>query len=115
MSVESRALESVIPLAEGEVVEVVGVPVLRAPCWSAGRRLRLYAVHTVAPLGPHRQGWGRQLAWLARAVGGERNPVVVAGDVNATRWHRGLSRLLALGLDDAHERRGRGWAGNRPS
>ncbi|HET9290524.1 MAG TPA: hypothetical protein VFQ49_05525 [Actinomycetes bacterium] len=64
---------------------------------------------TVAPLGPDRQRWRRQLAWLARAVGGERDP---GGGrrLNATRWHRGLSRLLALGLDDAHERRGRGWA-----
>lgn len=61
-----------------------------------GRRLRLYAVHTVAPLGPDRDRWRRQLAWLARAVGGERDPVVVAGDLNATHWHRGLSRLLRL-------------------
>jgi endonuclease/exonuclease/phosphatase (EEP) superfamily protein YafD len=108
-------LWSRLPLVEGEVVEVAGVPVLRATLLVGGRRLRLYVVHTVAPLGPDRDRWRRQLAWLAGAVVRERDPVVVAGDLNATRWHRGLSRLLALGLDDAHERRGRGWAATWPS
>ncbi len=107
-------LWSRLPLVRPQVIAVAGVPVIRATVLLGGRRLRLYVVHTVAPLGPDLDRWREQLAWLEQAVQHERDPVVVAGDLNATRWHRGLSRLLAEGLDDAHERRGRGWAATWP-
>jgi endonuclease/exonuclease/phosphatase (EEP) superfamily protein YafD len=107
-------LWSRLPLTRSQVTEVAGVPMLRATVLLGGRRLRVYVVHTVAPLGDDLDRWRRQLAWLHQAVGQERDPVVVAGDLNATRWHRGLSRLLARGLDDAHERRGRGWVATWP-
>jgi endonuclease/exonuclease/phosphatase (EEP) superfamily protein YafD len=102
------------PLAQAQVTTVAGAPVIRATVLLGGRRLRLYVVHTVAPLGEDLDRWREQLAWLDQAVRRERGPVVVAGDLNATRWHRGLSRLLAERLDDAHERRGRGWVATWP-
>ena len=107
-------LWSRLPLAGAHVTEVAGVPVIRATVLLDGRRLRLYVVHTVAPLGADLDRWREQLAWLDRAARQERDPLVVAGDLNATRWHRDLSRLLAGGLDDAHERRGRGWRATWP-
>jgi endonuclease/exonuclease/phosphatase (EEP) superfamily protein YafD len=107
-------LWSRLPLARSEVTTVAGVPVIRATVLLDGRRLRLYVVHTVAPLGDDLHRWREQLVWLDQAVRRERDPVVVAGDLNATRWHQGLSRLRAERLDDAHERRGRGWAATWP-
>ena len=90
--------------------EVAGVPMIRATLLLGGRPLRLYVAHTMAPLGPDLDRSRQQLAWLDRAARREPGPLVVAGDLNATRWHGGLARLLADGLDDADERRGRGWA-----
>jgi endonuclease/exonuclease/phosphatase (EEP) superfamily protein YafD len=107
-------LWSRLPVARVQVAEVAGVPMLRATLLLGGLSLRLYVAHTVAPLGSDRDRWRQQLAWLDRAARRERGPLVVAGDLNATRWHRGLARLLAAGLDDAHERRGRGWAATWP-
>ena len=102
-----------LPLAEASEVEVEGATMLRVTLMVSGRRVPLWAVHTVAPIGPNRDRWRRQLAWLSRVARQDR-PLIVAGDLNATRWHRGLGKLLADGLDDAHERRGRGWAATWP-
>jgi endonuclease/exonuclease/phosphatase (EEP) superfamily protein YafD len=107
-------LWSRLPVLHPEVTEVAGVPIVRATLLLGGRPVELYVVHTVAPVGDDLERWRAQLAWLDRAVRQEPGPLVVAGDLNATRWHRGLSRLLAGGLDDAHERCGRGWAGTWP-
>jgi hypothetical protein len=87
-------------VAEGEQVEVAGVPVLGATLPPGGRRLRLYVVHTVAPLGPDRERWRRRLAWLARAVGRERDPVVVA-DLVLPREGASVGRPMAYhrGMD----------------
>jgi endonuclease/exonuclease/phosphatase (EEP) superfamily protein YafD len=101
------------PLLETDEVQVEDVTMLRVAMTVGGRRVPLWAVHTVAPVGPNRDRWHRQLAWLASAARQDR-PLIVAGDLNATRWHRGLGKLLADGLDDAHERRGRGWAATWP-
>lgn len=42
-------------------------------------------------------------------------PVVVAGDLNATREHLPLKRLLAEGLSDAREQSGSGWLPTFPT
>jgi endonuclease/exonuclease/phosphatase (EEP) superfamily protein YafD len=51
------------------------------------------------------------------ALAREHAPLVVIGDFNATDDHRGLRRLLGLGLHDAAVRRGKGlamtWPRNR--
>jgi endonuclease/exonuclease/phosphatase (EEP) superfamily protein YafD len=107
-------LWSRLPIVHPEVTVVAGVPIIRATLLVGRRTLDLYVVHTVAPLGDDLERWRAQLAWLDRAARQEHGPLVVAGDLNATRWHQGLSRLLAGGLDDAHERRGRGWARTWP-
>jgi endonuclease/exonuclease/phosphatase (EEP) superfamily protein YafD len=102
-----------LPLTEASEVDVEGATMLRVTMIVAGRRVPLWAVHIVAPVGPNRDRWRRQLAWLGRVARQDR-PLIVAGDLNATRWHRGLGKLLTDGLDDAHERRGRGWAATWP-
>jgi endonuclease/exonuclease/phosphatase family metal-dependent hydrolase len=108
------ALWSRFPLADAEVQEVQGMPLIRATIVLGGRRLRLYTVHMVAPLASDRVRWRAQLRWLAQALSDERGPLVVAGDFNATRYHPSFRRLLSDRLGDAHERRGRGWAATWP-
>jgi endonuclease/exonuclease/phosphatase family metal-dependent hydrolase len=102
------------PLTDERVKDVGGIPFVSATVGLGGRRLRLYTVHMVAPLGNDRSRWRTQLRWVDAAVQGERGPLVVVGDFNATRFHRSLRRLLSDRLVDAHERRGRGWATTWP-
>jgi endonuclease/exonuclease/phosphatase family metal-dependent hydrolase len=108
-------LWSRFPLTDERVQEVSGMPFISATVDFGGRRLRVYAVHMVAPLGHDRSRWRAQLRWVDAALHGERGPLVVAGDFNATRYHRSFRRLLSDRLVDAHERRGRGWATSWPA
>jgi endonuclease/exonuclease/phosphatase (EEP) superfamily protein YafD len=102
-----------LPLSDAQVTEVAESTMILVDVEVGGRPVALCAVHTVAPLGPARERWRRQLDWLAQ-VARRRRPLIMAGDFNATHWHRRLSRLLSSGLDDAHERAGRGWAATWP-
>jgi endonuclease/exonuclease/phosphatase family metal-dependent hydrolase len=108
-------LWSRLPLTDEQVQDVGGMPFISATVGLGAHRLRVYAVHTVAPLGNDRSRWRTQLQWVDAAVQDERGPLVVAGDFNATRYHRSFRRLLSDRLVDAHERRGRGWATTWPA
>jgi endonuclease/exonuclease/phosphatase family metal-dependent hydrolase len=108
-------LWSRFPLAEAAVHHVGGMPLIRATVVLGDRRLRFFTVHTVAPLGDDRPRWRAQLRLIDEALRREGGPLVIAGDFNATRYHRSFRRLLSDRLVDAHERRGRGWATTWPS
>jgi endonuclease/exonuclease/phosphatase (EEP) superfamily protein YafD len=96
------------PLVDDDVVEVDGRPiVIRATAMTDRGPLRLYSVHVVAPVGGGRQAWASELGRVAAAVRGERQPVLVAGDFNATWAHRAFRRLLHAGLTDGAAARGR--------
>jgi endonuclease/exonuclease/phosphatase family metal-dependent hydrolase len=107
-------LWSRLPVADSQVQDVHGMAVITATILVGGHRLRLYTVHTVAPLGDDRARWRDQLRWVEEEIRRERGPVVVTGDFNATRHHPSFRRLLRHRLADAHERRGRGWATTWP-
>jgi endonuclease/exonuclease/phosphatase (EEP) superfamily protein YafD len=107
-------LWSHLPVADSQVQDVHGMAVIKATILVGSRRLRLYSVHTVAPLGDDRVRWQAQLRWVEEEIRRERGPLVVAGDFNATRYHHSFRRLLSERLGDAHERRGRGWATTWP-
>ncbi len=65
-------------------MSVRGRPVLvRVTVEFGGSRVRLFAVHTVAPFGGARSEWVEGLEALAVAVRDETRPVVLAGDFNA--------------------------------
>jgi endonuclease/exonuclease/phosphatase (EEP) superfamily protein YafD len=108
------ALWSRLPLAEPQVLDVGGMPLIRVTVVLGARRLRLYTVHMVAPVGEGRVRWKAQLRRVGDELRGEVRPLVVAGDFNATRYHPSFRRLLSDRLADAHERRGRGWAATWP-
>jgi endonuclease/exonuclease/phosphatase (EEP) superfamily protein YafD len=107
-------LWSRFPLAEAQVHSVRGMPLITATVILGDRRLRFFTVHTVAPLGDDRPRWRAQLRWIDEALRRESGPLVIAGDFNATRYHRSFRRLLSDRLVDAHEQRGRGWATTWP-
>jgi endonuclease/exonuclease/phosphatase (EEP) superfamily protein YafD len=106
-------LWSRFPLADTEVQEVGGMPMIKATIVLGGRRLRLYTVHMVAPVGGDRDRWRAQLRQVGHEIDGERGPLVVTGDFNATRHHPSFRKLLSR-MGDAHEERGRGWARTWP-
>jgi endonuclease/exonuclease/phosphatase (EEP) superfamily protein YafD len=107
-------LWSRLPVADSQVQDVHGMAVIKATILVGSHRLRLYSVHTVAPLGDDRVRWRAQLRWVEEEIRRERGPLVVAGDFNATRYHHSFRRLLSERLEDAHERRGTGWATTWP-
>jgi endonuclease/exonuclease/phosphatase family metal-dependent hydrolase len=103
-------LWSRFPLANVRVQDVYGMPFISVTVTSAGRRLRIYTVHLIAPLGGDRVRWRAQLRWLDKEFGGQHGPLLVSGDFNATRYHPSFRRLLSDRLGETHERIGRGWA-----
>ena len=77
--------------------------------------LRLVGLHAPRPMDFHDNDydgyWRRVLPLLA----GERHPVVVVGDFNATQYSRVYEQIKADGLRSAHEDRGRGYATSWPN
>jgi endonuclease/exonuclease/phosphatase (EEP) superfamily protein YafD len=103
----AAAVVSRWPLTEDDIVSVRGRPILvRATVDFAGRPVRLFAFHSIAPVGGGRQEWAADLQALGTAVVAEPRPVLVAGDFNATWGNRSFRRLLGLGLTDAAAARG---------
>jgi endonuclease/exonuclease/phosphatase (EEP) superfamily protein YafD len=102
------------PLSNAQVLDGGGVPFIRATVLLGPRRLRIYNVHTVAPLDGDRTRWRAQLRRVEQEIEDERGALVLAGDFNATRYHPSFRRLLSNRMADAHEERGRGWAATWP-
>jgi endonuclease/exonuclease/phosphatase (EEP) superfamily protein YafD len=108
------AILSRLPLEDSKSLLVAGLPVPSTTVVVGDRRVRLYDVHTRAPMGREISTWKAQLAELRRLVRGDEGPRVVAGDLNATSGHRAFRELLGAGLRDAHVDRGRWWATTWP-
>jgi len=110
------AILSRFPLEDIEACTIAGMPMARATVVVGHHRLRLYNVHTRAPFGPGGLAlWKAQLEGLARVVGEEPGPLVLAGDFNAASGHRPFRSVLAAGMRDAHMDRRRWWATTWPS
>ena len=108
------AIYSRLVLEEGHVWSVGDTPMTRAVLVVAGRRVRLFNVHTTSPL-TRAWSWNRELRALAAEVNVEDGPVLLAGDFNATRDHAGMRRLLRTNLVDAHDETGRAGAATWPA
>lgn len=109
------AVLSRLPLEDTGPWRCAGLVMARTTVVVGDRRLRLYVVHTRAPLGPGGAGhWEEQLAALAEVARTEPGPLVLAGDFNASSGHRAFRDLLATGLRDAHVAGGRWWATTWP-
>ncbi len=108
-----------LPLEDAQTWRAGGQPMTRCTVQVGTTHVRLYNVHTRGPTRARdRSRWAAQLTGVAAALREESTPLVVAGDFNATRYHRSFQVVLDHGrLRDGHFERGRGlvatWPANR--
>jgi endonuclease/exonuclease/phosphatase (EEP) superfamily protein YafD len=112
---ETVGLFSRLPLRDTGVRRAAARALPRATVTVAGQDVRLLAAHPLPPVGVLTGLWRRSLADLAAEVEALALPAVVAGDLNADRDHAAFRALLAAGLRDAHDERGRGLARTWPA
>ncbi len=105
------------PIARSELVDLEGVPMIDATVTPRdGASLRVMAVHTLPPVDEtYAAVWRAQLATLAARVRAIDEPLVVAGDLNATLFHDGVRALVRAGVADVHDAVGRGHASTWPN
>ena len=75
---------------------------------------RLLAVHPAQPVGWPRT-WLRDLDTVRERAAAASGPMLVAGDLNATRDHEPFRAILDTGLRDAAEQAGSGWQPTWPA
>jgi endonuclease/exonuclease/phosphatase (EEP) superfamily protein YafD len=114
---DARFEELGAEVSEGSPVDSpVSEPMVVADLTVDGRALRLLAVHTLPPFDRrYAEVWRRQCAALVSRVAEEERPLVLAGDLNATPFHRVIRELEGLGLSDGHGAVGRGLATTFPT
>jgi endonuclease/exonuclease/phosphatase (EEP) superfamily protein YafD len=108
-SPEDVELFSRLPLHDVERARAVPeLPQPRAVVQVAGVDVRIRGAHPLPPIHGYEATGRRSLAELLDEVRAEDLPLVVAGDLNADRHLPVFDDLLAEGLRDAAEERGRG-------
>lgn len=120
-SARGAAVYSKRPLTAGLVIDLGRgrrAPSARVQV-ADGVEVTLFAVHLVSPYAKVREErWRENFDTLQRTIPTIEGPFVLAGDFNATRWHRFFGRLLDEGLTDAHEHAGKGltmsWPTDKP-
>lgn len=112
------AIYSRYPLTDAETFEADGVPMTRATVTAHDRSIRLYNVHTVSPSNGHQVShWNGSHRGLLDALEKEDPRIlIVAGDLNATRYHRWYREVTSrFALESAHDACGRGNATSWPN
>jgi endonuclease/exonuclease/phosphatase (EEP) superfamily protein YafD len=100
------------PLVDEQILDVAGLPMLTIGVDLGPVTVRVWNVHTRAPtLTGRRLLRDAQLSVMADLRRFEHQPLVAAGDFNATYWHDELADLLATDLRDAHAVVGLGLTG----
>lgn len=112
---ETVGLFSRFPLRDVERRRIGGRVLPRATIEVGGADVRVLAAHPLPPLSIYTDVWRASLADLAAESRATDLPTVVAGDLNADRDHAAFRDLLATGLRDAHDERGRGLARTWPA
>lgn len=114
---EATVVWSRLPLSAERIVMLGTTRNVLVPVEGPGHaRWHLLAVHTLPPARreTHRH-WVQTVDGVGEAAAQAGDPVLVVGDLNASRWHPVLRRLLRrTGLVDAHEVLGRRWARSWP-
>jgi endonuclease/exonuclease/phosphatase (EEP) superfamily protein YafD len=108
------AIYSKLPLTDVRIVQPDDSPTIVARVAVDGRPVSLLNAHAVGPsegITAHRESVD-VIRELTRDL---PRPRVIAGDFNATPYNRTMHRMADMGLDSAHERRGRGLAVTWPS
>ncbi len=112
------AMWSRLPLGESVPLVVPGTPPLGRAVRVGGTEVDLFGVHPLPPLDAERRvSWRAQLEAYGELAGrADRagRPLLIVGDLNATRWHPPLTKLLGS-LNDIHESRGEGLSRSWPA
>lgn len=97
------ALFSRVPLDEVRILTSadIGSPIITMPCIQAhlthaGHAMTFLGIHPLPPMGKAQaSSRDAQMQALARWVSNIPNPVMIAGDLNATPWSHGMDLLTA--------------------
>lgn len=102
-------IASAFPLSDIRVVSRFGRPlVVEATVHLRGNAIRLWVVHTTAPLGAAFEEWRDQLRSIGVEAGRQGvGKLLVVGDFNATWGNRGFREILSEGLTDGAAARAR--------
>ncbi len=91
-----------IASSSAELVSKNGFPLLKVRLAAPGGAVTFIAGHPLPPITPE---WAAAMdefmAAMAREVAAESGPVIVAGDLNSTRWSRKSQPLVDAGLIEA--------------
>ena len=111
------AIYSRFPIVAGGTWSAGGVPMTRATIDVDGRAVRVYNIHPVSPSNAHQFGhWNESYRGLIEALRAEdARSLIVAGDYNATHFHRWYQRVRGFGLESAHAACERGNATTWPN
>ena len=112
---ETVGLFSRLPLRDVTTRTSAARSLPRATVSVEGVDVRVLAAHPLPPVSVFERLWRASLADLATEARRVDLPLVVAGDLNADRDHAPFRDLLATGLRDAHDERGRGLARTWPA
>jgi endonuclease/exonuclease/phosphatase (EEP) superfamily protein YafD len=109
-----QAIYSRLELHDVRVIIREFWPTISARVEVDGRAVHLVDVHAIGPL----HGMDKHRATVDSILSVAESlpePRIVAGDFNATPYNETMHRFFDLGLDSAHERRGRGLDGTWPN
>lgn len=107
-------LWSRLPQSDGRALDGLTSRTVQAVVESQAGPITVLAPHPAAPGLFAHDRWSEDLAALAVMVAEVEGPLVVVGDLNATRDHRGFRDLEAAGLVDAADQAGSGFAPTFP-
>ena len=109
------AIVSRLPIVESGCIEFGSWPLMWAEIDHAGTLARWVNVHCAAPQpSEEHRIWREQLRFLS-GLATAKQPIVLAGDFNATSDHRDFRELLAAGFVDAYAAVGAGRGATWPS
>lgn len=110
------AVFSRFPLDDVEETPLEGVTLLEFTVRTPEGPVRMANVHALPPISGNAALWHAELDALGARYAATEGPLVLAGDLNATRHHPSFARLLdRTGLADAHAEVGRAAATTWPN
>lgn len=110
------AVFSRFPLEDLEEIPLEGVTLLEFTVRTPEGPVRMANIHALPPVSGNVELWHAELQALGERYAQTQGPLVVAGDLNATRHHPSFQHLLQRGdLQDAHAEVGRAHATTWPN
>ncbi|WP_062317410.1 endonuclease/exonuclease/phosphatase family protein [Demequina maris] len=103
------------PLEDAESLSGFTAQAIRAETTLGDDRLTVIVAHPESPGVFDHSDWDADLVALKDVLAAEEGPVLVAGDLNTTRDHRGFRQIEGFGYVDAVDDAGAGFVATYPS